>query len=503
MPALLVLALLLSTLPMAAVQAEETPYAKIDWYIGVTPANDLKTVNDALNVYLKEKINTEVNIIQMATAEWEQRMGTMLASGQDLGIVGFGSQSKSDYVIESRRGSFLALDDLLETYGQGTKALFSEGMWDAMKINGSIYGIPTLKDNGYFISMIYNDTMAQELGIDPTQGSYGSWRDLEDLLREAKEKRDAAHPEWAQNPIAWKNDRIDPYNFAIEFFLNENYVASSNIEGINDIAGKQPGEIFNFYETDEFLAYCKQMQRLVEEGIYAYDYTDKEEWQKDGSLFALTGWGYLYMQEHLFSDLYVTKMRMSDHIWTATDNLHSAGTAISANCKNPINAIKVLELVNTDPFVATTLRFGVEGVHYAYDENGDMSFAGTSNEDPANRAYHFWYLAPAGNLTIVKAPLDYVGPDNLLMTSMIEYNQQALLPPHMGFVFDPAPVANQVASVSAVVLEYQRELILGQLGSEDEVDDVVEEFREKLRQNGSDAIVAEVQKQIEAWEAVD
>ena len=35
-----------------------------------------------------------------------------------------------------------------------------------MKINGHIYGIPTLKDNGFYISLIYNDTMAQELGID-------------------------------------------------------------------------------------------------------------------------------------------------------------------------------------------------------------------------------------------------------------------------------------------------------------------------------------------------
>ncbi|MDR2658322.1 MAG: ABC transporter substrate-binding protein [Oscillospiraceae bacterium] len=500
-PLMLALALMLTLCAPAATTAEETPYAKIDWYIGLTPAKDLATANDALNEYLKEKINTEVNIIFLETKEWEQRMGTMLASGQDLGIVGFGSQSKSDYVIESRRGSFYPLDELLDTVGTGTKALFSDGMWNAMKINGHIYGIPTLKDNGYYISMIYNDTMAQELGIDPMQGEYHSFRDLEPLLREAKEKRDAAHPEWADQPVLWSNNRIEPYNFAFEIYLNENYVAVCNIDGIMDIEGYDPETVFNFYETPEYLDFCLQQQRMVEDGIMAYDYTDHTDWQKDGSMFASTGWGYLYMQEHLYSDQFVTKMRMSDHIWTATDNLHSAGTAISANCANPVNAMKVLELVNTDPFVATMLRFGVEGIHWTRDEEGKMTFKGTTNEDPGNRAYYYWYMAPAGNLTIVNAPEELVGPDNLLMKQMVEYNQKALLPPHMGFVFDPSPVANQVAAVSSVVQEYQKELTNGQSGSQDEVIEVVEEFRAKLVQNGSEVIVAEVQRQIDEWKA--
>jgi putative aldouronate transport system substrate-binding protein len=207
------------------------------------------------------------------------------------------------------------------------------------------------------------------------------------------------------------------------------------------------------------------------------------------------------MQKNLFSDLFETKMRMSDHLWTSTDNFHSAGTAISANCKNPQQAMKVLELVNTDPFVATAMRFGIEGSQWTYDESGEMTFDGTLNADVANRSYYFWYNAPVGNLSIVKAPSDLVGPDNLLMTSMVEYNKAALLPPHMGFVFDPTPVTNQVAAVSSVVTEYQKELTLGQLSSQDEVVEMVEEFREKLRANGSEAIVAEVQKQIDAWKA--
>ncbi|HML48441.1 MAG TPA: extracellular solute-binding protein, partial [Clostridia bacterium] len=232
-PLLLALMMLLTLAPLS--QAEELPYAKIDWYIGLNPLPDLPVVNEALNEYLMENLNCEVNLIYMQSKEWLEKIGTMIASGQDMGILGFGSQSKSDYVIESQRGAYYPLDELLETYGQDTKALFSDAIWDAMKIGGHVYGIPTLKDNGYFISLIYNQEMADEFGIDIDSVKYSNFRDLEDLFREVKGLRDAAHPEWAERPIAWDVNLIYPYNFAFETFLNDSYLAVCNIDGIMDI----------------------------------------------------------------------------------------------------------------------------------------------------------------------------------------------------------------------------------------------------------------------------
>ena len=499
----LALLLLASCIPaVASADAEELPYAKIDWYIGNTPLPGIAEVNEALNAYLLEKINCEVNLIYMEGKEWETRMGTMIASGQDLGILGFGSQSKSDYAIEATRGSYYPLDELFDKYAPGTKALFDDAIWDAMRINGNIYGIPSLKDNGYYISLIYNDTLAQELGID-VEGypQHSNFRELEDLLREAKAKRDEAHPEWADRPIAWDSALIHPYNFAFETFFNDNFVAICNIDGIMDIEGMDPETVFNFYETTEFLEFCLQKQRLVEEGIYAYDYTTIRDMQYDGSIFAYTGWGYTYMQEHLFGENFVTKMKMSDTLWTETGNFLSAGTCISSNCANPEQALRVLELVNTDPYVATMLRFGVEGSHWRRDDNGDITFEGTSNADASARSYYYWYNAPVGNLTIVDAPEALIGPDGIMLTNMVEYNNSCVKPSHMGFIVDPAPIANEIAACSSIVLEYQAELREGKLVSQEEVTEAVAEFIEKLQANGSDKIVAEVQRQIDAWKA--
>ena len=80
--------------------------------------------------------------------EYWDNMRVMISSGQDVGIIGFGSQTKLDYVTESQRGAYYPLDDLLTTIGADTYALFDEEIWEAMRINGNIYGIPSLKDNG-------------------------------------------------------------------------------------------------------------------------------------------------------------------------------------------------------------------------------------------------------------------------------------------------------------------------------------------------------------------
>ena len=180
----LALLMCLTALPFAMAE-DDVPV--IDWYIGGadSPA-DLQMVNDALNEYLVEKIGCKVNITYMTSTDWEQKMSTMISSGQDCGIIGFGSQSKSDYVVESQRGSYYPLDELLAEYGEDTYALFPDAVWDGMRINGKIYGIPSKKDNGYFISLIYNADMVEELGIDLSDIDYSNFRDLEDLFYETK-----------------------------------------------------------------------------------------------------------------------------------------------------------------------------------------------------------------------------------------------------------------------------------------------------------------------------
>lgn len=480
------------------------PYVEMDWYFGADPigAPDWPMIQDALNAYIGTKLNMKLNMHLWPPQDWEQRMTVMVASGQDVGIIGFGSQSKLDYVIQSQRGSFYAIETLLEQYGKGTKALFNEGVWDAMKINGHIYGIPSLKDNCYIIPLIYNEEMAQKLGIDmtkaPTNGS--DWYKLEPWLNDAIAKRDQVYGK-LEEPLIGSTEIEMPYNFAIDNILNDSFLAVVNIPGIMDIKGFDEKTVFNLYATQEYRDFAHAQYRMVQKNILAYDYLDKPEWNPSGNMFAFVGWGYTYMPEHLNGPNYTTRMidPSPSRLWTGTQNYYSSGTAISANCKNPDRAMMFLELVNNDPFVATLLRFGIEGTHWQRDAQGRMQLSGRNAENLTQKGYLLWYNAPVGNLTIVNAPESYSGPNNIMMTKMIQANKDAKLPTHMGFSLNIQPISNEIAACTNVVMEYRDTLRRGQAASEADVDRLINEFNTKLRANGIDRILAEAQRQADAF----
>jgi putative aldouronate transport system substrate-binding protein len=149
------------------------------------------------------------------------------------------------------------------------------------------------------------------------------------------------------------------------------------------------------------------------------------------------------------------------------------------------------------------MRFGIEEKHYIINDEGKMQFEGSERNggDRADYGYYYWYAAPVGNLTIVNAPEYLTGPDGIMLKEMVRYNNEAVRPRHMGFVFNTEPVTNELAACTSVVMEYRDVLRNGQLGSEAEVDSTVDEFNEKLKANGIDKIVAECQAQIDAWNA--
>lgn len=169
----------------------ELEYAELDWYLDLGEKPDISIVNDALNEYLMEKINTKVNLHILSADEYATKLPTMLSAGQDVGIVTY--NSSVNYTVHTKQGSFFPLNDLLDQYGTGIKGEFSDDVWNAMRIDGEIYGIPALKDNCYIMNMIYNEEMAEELGLDMEGLEFKNWRGNEDFFTQALQLRAAPH----------------------------------------------------------------------------------------------------------------------------------------------------------------------------------------------------------------------------------------------------------------------------------------------------------------------
>ena len=72
--------------------------------------------------------------------------------------------------------------------------------------------------------------------------------------------------------------------------------------------------------------------------------------------------------------------------------------------------------------------------------------------------------------------------------------------PNRGFKFDATNVATELGLVNNVYAEYYNELIKGQNSN---VDQIVDNFIEALKDAGMDTIVAEAQRQLDEWRAAN
>ena len=133
---------------------------------------------------------------------------------------------------------------------------------------------------------------------------------------------------------------------------------------------------------------------------------------------------------------------------------------------------------------------GVEGHNYTIDEKGIARYP--EGIDATNQTWMSnvpWFF-PNQCLSI---PLET--DMTTYYTDMLDAPNHAKFSEAMGFVFDSAPVYDQMAACASVVSEYRGALLYGLV----DVDSYLEKFNEELKAAGIDEIIAEEQKQFDAW----
>lgn len=160
-----------STTASAAGSANSTSgeITTLTWYMSINPvAADTQKVIDKLNEYTREKIGVEIDYKVIANPDYKEKMPNLINAGEYFDIC-FTSNWTTDYLQFVGKDAFLDITELLPQYAKETYDFIPEAVWNAVKVNGSIYGVPSYKEMGWQGGIIYNSDMAEEYGIDMTQ----------------------------------------------------------------------------------------------------------------------------------------------------------------------------------------------------------------------------------------------------------------------------------------------------------------------------------------------
>lgn len=445
---------------------------------------------EALNEYLNEKLNVtlELNV----SSDYESTMGTRIDAGEDWDICLVGEGVK--FTPYAERNAFAPLTEYLDLLPKTIAQLNATGL-TSFTLNDEVYAIPVMKDIFTANGINVNQTLLEDLGLEVPE--FTTNRDLVDWLLNAKKVKDAKYPDDENIPLfksiygnydMWivSERLIGGWDMP---FVDVNIDAENGYKDIplNDTA-------FCPFYTQEYRDIMKTIYKLVDAGVGAFDpgaYDVDDIHKKAGRILGSMSSGLIEVPEDQYPN-FKSKLYMSNVFYA--DNYQFA-FAINSKCENVERAVEFLEFMQNDTYAATTIHYGKEGSSWTDVDNDNVIELTEKNSDPGNRWWYTWYGYQLGGVTAMKVVPGYSSD---YFENLKEMNKAAEPRPNAGFVFDEDPVQNQLMSVSNVYAEYHNVLKLGQNSN---VDELVDQFVADLKANGMDEIVAEAQRQLDAWRA--
>ncbi len=466
----------------SASTAEVGETIKLKWYMaGSGPQADVKTVEKAINAYLLDTydMNIDLSIIATDYSNYPQKMQMVISSGEEYDIC-WTATWNNNYYDNVNKNAFIPLDELLTTDAPELLASMDTSIWDAVKVKGNIYGVPAQqifpKQNYVVIVKEYAD----QYGLDVSKVTKLS--DLEDFFKQVKADNPDIYPFAASS-----NGLLGKHNLALGF----EPIAGAKIPG-SFIIGDDSMTVYNQFESKEVQDFYDMMYRWVEEGIVRKDAVtvsdnavpDMKAGKCIAAINATFKPGVETLESGNFGNKEVVFATLSDP-YLATDSLVSSLNAISQTSKNPEVAMRLLNLVNTDATLYNLLCFGIEGTHYTVNADGTVK----SDDSKGYNPNVDWMIGNQFNALIREGQeLDIWEKTKALNSSAV--NSKAL-----GFSFDSTPVSNEIASISAVYDQYGTTL---EVGGADPAK-VLPEFLTILKSAGADKIIEEMQRQVDEW----
>ena len=451
------------------------PYA-IDWYIACDgTTKDADAVSQAISDLPQVKaINATIKLHFMTVGDYGKKLDMMLASGEKLDILSSFAWAEP-YNQNVAKGNFLEVTPLLDKVAPQYKSALPQILLDACKINGKVYGLPTIKEIGASFGFVVRKDIADSIGMDGT-----ALKNIDDF---------AAFVEKAH-----KQDS----NLGITGFF-QNGISFSNVVQVGGWGygvykyDDKSAKVYNLFDDPDFLHYSKVMHQLYTDGCVLKESTisgfdiSKFGDRIIGVTDSLKPGINVQVEGQVYNNKYKCVVSTATPIYFDTANATTVMNAISRTSEDPERAMMFLQLANTDEQVCNMINFGIEGKHYTKTGSKNIEI----NPDAAYNPGETWGIS--NNLLCYYVP----GQQDGLWDEYRDFNKGAIPSPTLGFSFDTTPVKTEVGACNNVIATFNTAISSGMLNPDTDYPKI----KAKLQQAGMDKIIDEEQKQIDAWKA--
>ncbi|MBD0382766.1 ABC transporter substrate-binding protein [Paenibacillus sedimenti] len=461
----------------SAKPANSKPYEITMAYLQLNDMPDTNLVAEEISKITKEKINATVKLIPIGISAWQQQTNLMLAGNEKLDLM-VSSSLIGNFGSQVAKGQLEPLDDLLKNYGKSLVDVVGMDLINGSKIDGKVYGVPSLRDIGSDNGLIMRKDLVDKYKIDLSK--IKTWADLEPVFQTIKDN------EPGMAPLVQQANSLMPgtnmYNSIVD-------TLGDNLGVIADPGNST--KIVNLFETKEFTDAVAMARKWYQAGYIMKDIATSQEGGKDlvkaGKAFSYTSNmkpGFEAQETNLTGKEMVA-VRLTKPLQTSV-SITSFMMSITKNSQDPERAMQFMNLMYTDKDIANLISLGIEGKHYVKKADNIIKLP----DGVKQSGYQFNQWEVGNNF------LTYVweGTDSKIWELMKKHNDAAVKSKAVGFTFNVDPVKTELAAATNVMNQYKVGLESGTLDPA-----LIGEFNTKLKAAGLDKIIAEKQKQIDAW----
>ena len=444
-----------------------------------TKGTDDAMVADAINQLPEVKaLGVTIEMVKYGQGEYFEKIPLVMASDEQMDIRW--DDGTHTYLENIQTQAYLDITDMLDETAPTLKQTIPETLWNGMRVDGRIYGVPTYKELGEQWVFYAETEFLKEAGINPD--------DIDNfnkggIVLEALSKTDRA------GLMAWAG-----FNVFSSMFLLDTY---DSIDGSQNplvlVKKDDPETLVNAFETEDYLEGVNLLYEWYQKGYISPDVLTREnynEYTKNGNhKYGLGFSSYAPQQEVYNSENYGKELTPMPITPITISNTSCRGSiyAILAKSEHPELALQFLEVWNTVPEVKNLFCYGIEGKHYNLVDGQVERVDGWGN------------LYFAQNWTTGNSFISYttVGETKDKWDQYLAWNEKGVESVCLGFTPDTTKVADKLTACNAVIAEYGPML---QTGSVDPAE-YLPKFQQALKNAGIDEIVAEYQSQYDAWKA--
>lgn len=447
----------------------------------------LAAFHEELHQYFPD-ITVEFEVV--SKENYEKKWNMKMANNEAVDIAWMGSEVL-DFTEEVKKGSLMALDYLLNTFGEELQDQIPEELWNKQRRDGNIYGIPVL---GPLYRPNYVLTVNKSL-----MERYG---DFEEILTVNQNSRYTTKECF---------EVIEPFleqakaNNALGKGVSYQTLCRIADKGYEGIYGQdspfvirifdEKPVVYNKYALESYRACFETMADWYQKGYiredvaYLLDPTS-EDGKKSGNILFVEEYGEnKSVYDEKDTEYEVLRGELDGYRYIPYETCRNC-LVIPKSARHPNEAMQVINLLHSKEGqkLYRILANGIEKQQYIRIDEDSNVIARMTDDD---RNYRYG-ISPVNignifqNYELAEGEFEQVR----------EYNEEALTSPLEGFELDTRMIAIEMARVELVVQKYEEALCQGILPDWEET---YREFLREMKAAGSEKIIEEIQRQIDSF----